>query len=81
MDNDSIQSFEMTQEDFVLIKNSTKIQICYFANRKEDIGIILSKSQWDYWKSEYDWDEVEKIEIIENRTIEIENLRLKEKKN
>ena len=81
MDNDSIQSFEMTQEDFELIKNSTKTQICYFANRKEDIGIILSKSQWDYWKSVYDWDEVKKIEIIENRTIEIENLRLKEKKN
>ena len=79
MDNDSIQSFEITQEDFELIKNSTKTQIWYFANNKEDIGIILSKSQWDYWKSVYDWDEVEKI--IENRTIEIENLRLKEKKN
>ena len=79
MDYYSIQSFEMTQEDFELIKNSTKTNIWYFANRKEDIGTILSKSQWDYWKSVYDWDEVEKI--IENRTIEIENLRLKEKKN
>ena len=79
MDNDSIQSFEMTQEDFELIKKGTKTNIWYFANHKEDIGIILSKSQWDYWKSVYDWDEVEKI--IENRTIEIENLRLKEKKN
>ena len=79
MDNDSIQSFEMTQEDFEFTKNSTKTNIWYFANHKEDIGIILSKSQWDYWKSVYDWDEVEKI--IENRTIEIENLRLKEKKN
>ena len=79
MDNDSIQSYEMTQEDFEFTKNSTKTNIWYFANHKEDIGIILSKSQWDYWKSVYDWDEVEKI--IENRTIEIENLRLKEKKN
>ena len=79
MDNDSIQSYEMTQEDFEFTKNSTKTNIWYFANHKEDIGIILSKGQWDYWKSVYDWDEVEKI--IENRTIEIENLRLKEKKN
>ena len=52
-----------------------------FANNKEKIGKTYSQDQWDYWKSEFEWDEVEKVKVTETRTIEIENLRLKEETN
>ena len=81
MENNSIQSLDITQEDFELIKGQMKSNIRFFANNKEKIGITFSKSQWDYWKSILEWEEVEKIETVVKKTIEIENLRLKEKKN
>tara|TARA_A100001011_G_C14051551_1_gene732094 strand:+ start:349 stop:594 length:246 start_codon:yes stop_codon:yes gene_type:complete len=81
MENNSIQSLDITQEDFELIKGQMKSNIRFFANNKEKIGITFSESQWDYWKSILEWEEVEKIETVVKKTIEIENLRLKEKKN
>ena len=68
----------ITQKDFELIKRKLIVSIKHYANNKEKIGTSYSQDQWDCWKSELEWDEVEKVEVIENRTIEIENLRLKE---
>ena len=68
----------ITQKDFELIKRSLIGNISTWVNNKEEIGKSLSEKQWNYWNSLLEWDEVEKVEVIENRTIEIENLRLKE---
>ena len=68
----------ITQEDFESMKRPLIGNIRMFANNKEKIGKTYSQDQWDYWKSEFEWDEVEKVEVTETRTIEIENLRLKE---
>ena len=68
----------ITQEDFESIKRPLIGNIRTFANNKDKIGTFYSQDQWDYWKSKFEWDEVEKVEVIEKRTIEIENFRLKE---
>ena len=67
----------ISQEDFEAIKRPLIGNIRMFANNKDKIGKSYSQDQWDYWKSEFEWDEVEKVEVIEKRTIEIENFRLK----
>tara|TARA_B100001057_G_C22480632_1_gene806315 strand:- start:87 stop:305 length:219 start_codon:yes stop_codon:yes gene_type:complete len=68
----------ITQKDFESIKRKLIVNIKDFANNKDKIGTFYSQDQWDCWKSEFEWDEVEKVEVIEKRTIEIENFRLKE---
>ena len=67
-----------TQKGFELIKESTLINIEMWVNHKEDIGKTLSQHQWDEFKSLYDWDEEEEVEIIEKRQIKVKNFRLKE---
>ena len=69
----------ITQEDFESIKRKLLVNIRDWANNKDKIGKSYSQGEWDYWKSEFEWDEIEKVEVIEKRTIEIENFRLKEK--
>ena len=69
------------QEDFELVQTQLRGNIRTFANNKEKIGSSYSQDQWDYWNSILEWDEVEKVEVTETRTIEIENLRLKEETN
>ena len=68
----------ITQKEFESIKRKVLVNIKDFANNKDKIGTSYSQDQWDCWKSEYEWDEVEKVEVIEKRTIEIVNFRLKE---
>ena len=71
----------ISQEDFEAIKRPLIGNIRMFANNKDKIGKSYSQDQWDYWKCEFEWDEVEKVKVTETRTIEIENLRLKEETN
>ena len=70
-----------TQKGFELIKESTRINIEMWVNHKEDIGKTShwSQQKWDEFKSLYDWDEEEEVEIIEQRKIKVKNLRLKKK--
>ena len=67
-----------TQKGFELINESTRSLIEAFANHKENIGITWSQHTWDEFKSLYDWDEEEEVEIIEHKKIKVKNLRLKE---
>lgn len=67
-----------TQKGFELLKNSTRINLEFWVNHKEDIGKTLSEDQWEEYLRLYEWDEEEEVEIIEHRKIKVKNLRLKE---
>ena len=67
-----------TQKGFELIKNSTRINLEFWVNHKEDIGKTLSEEKWEEFLRFYDWDEEEEVEIIKNKKIKVKNFRLKE---
>ena len=62
------------QKGFELIKNSTRINLEFWVNHKEDIGKTLSEEKWEEFLRFYDWDEEEEIEIIKNKKIKVKTL-------